>query len=89
MNSFGKPLFIRENEVVPLTKSDAFDEAVQRGEERATRSDEPFVPARDFYLSVREFDTRLAQGPRIDLASLEVYHLEEEHPVFRVPVTGA
>ncbi len=68
--------------------ADAFVEAVQSGEERATRSGEPFVPARDFYLSVREFDTRLVQGPRIDLASLEVYQLEEEHPVFRVPVTG-
>jgi transcription-repair coupling factor (superfamily II helicase) len=67
---------------------DEFVEAIQGGEERAMRSGEPFVPAGDFYLESQEIDTHLMQGPRIDLAALEVYQLEDEHPVYRVPVLG-
>jgi transcription-repair coupling factor (superfamily II helicase) len=70
------------------SEADGFLEAIKVGEERAKRSGEPFVPACDFYLAGQEFEKRLAQGPRIDLASLEVYQLEQEHPVYRVPVTG-
>lgn len=68
--------------------SDEFAAAVRCGEERATNSGEPFVPAGDFYLDSQELEASLSQGPRIDLASLQLYQLEEEHPVYRVPVTG-
>ncbi len=68
--------------------ADEFSEAVQCGEERVTGSGEPFVPAGTFYLDSQELDSRLSQGPRIDLASLQLYQLEEEHPVYRVAVTG-
>jgi transcription-repair coupling factor (superfamily II helicase) len=68
--------------------ADEFAEAIQRGEERAGRSGEPFIPAHDFYLTEQELEARLNQGPRIDLASLQLYQLEEEHPVYRVSVTG-
>jgi len=70
------------------TAADEFAEAIQCGEERATRGDEPFVPAEAFYLDSQELETRLNQGPRIDLASLQLYQLEEDHPVYRVPVTN-
>ncbi len=70
------------------TAADEFSEAVQGGEERATRGSEPFVPASAFYLDSQMLETRLGQGPRIDLASLQLYQLEDEHPVYRVPVTG-
>ncbi len=70
------------------TAADEFAEAIQCGQERAARSDEPFVPAADFYLDSQELETRFNQGPRIDLASLQLYQLEEEHPVYRVPVTN-
>ncbi len=68
--------------------ADEFSEAVRCGEERVTGSGEPFVPAGTFYLNSQELDRRLSQGPRIDLASLQLYQLEEEHPVYRVAVTG-
>jgi len=68
--------------------SDEFAAAVRCGEERATNSGEPFVPAGDFYLDSQELEARLSQGPRIDLASLQLYQLEDAHPVYRVPVTG-
>jgi transcription-repair coupling factor (superfamily II helicase) len=68
--------------------ADEFAEAIQCGEERARHNGEPFVPAGTFYLDSRELETRLNQGPRIDLTSLQVFRLEEEHPVYRVPVTG-
>jgi len=70
------------------TAADEFAEAIESGQERATRSGEPFVPAADFYLDNQELETRLSQGPRIDLISLQLYQLEEDHPVYRVPVTN-
>ena len=71
-----------------LAAVDEFSQAVHKGEERAARSAEPYVPAVDFYLSGEALEARLDQGPRIDLAALQVYRLEDDHPVFRVPVTG-
>jgi transcription-repair coupling factor (superfamily II helicase) len=70
------------------TAADEFSEAVKSGEKRAQNNAEPFVPAHTFYLAAKELDAYLNQGPRIDLASLQVYQLEEEHPVYRVPVLG-
>jgi transcription-repair coupling factor (superfamily II helicase) len=68
--------------------ADEFAATVRRGEERARRNDEPFVPAGDFYLDSQELEVRMGRGPRIDLASLEVFQLDEDYPVYRVPVTG-
>ncbi|MGK2907798.1 MAG: DEAD/DEAH box helicase [Desulfuromonadales bacterium] len=70
------------------TAADEFAEAIHCGEGRARRNGEPFVPSGAFYLESQELEARLNQGPRIDLASLQVYQLEEEHPVYRVQVTG-
>ncbi len=67
---------------------DDFSEAIESGLKRAEKSDEPFLPKTDFYLSGQELETRLNQGPRIDLSSLQVYQLEDEHPVYRVPIIG-
>jgi len=71
-----------------LAAADEFAEAVRSGEERAARSGEPYVPSGDFYLPAEELEGRLGQHPRIDLAALQVYRLEEDHPVYRVPVMG-
>jgi transcription-repair coupling factor (superfamily II helicase) len=71
-----------------IAAADEFTEAVRCGEQRAINSGEPYVTAGDFYLGGEELEARLVQGPRIDLPALQVYRLEEEHPVFRVAVTG-
>ncbi len=71
-----------------LAAADEFAEAVRRGEERAASNREPYVPAGDFYLTAEELEDRLGQDPRIDLAALQVYRLEDDHPVYRVTVTG-
>jgi len=71
-----------------IAAADEFDDAVRCGVERAERSGEPFAPAEDFYLTTRELEDSLGKGPRIDLAALQVYRLEEEYPVYRVSVTG-
>jgi transcription-repair coupling factor (superfamily II helicase) len=71
-----------------IAAADEFAEAVRSGEERAARGGEPFVPSGDFYLAAEELEKRLGRSPRIDLAALQVYRLEEDHPVYRVPVTG-
>ena len=71
-----------------LAAADEFAEAVQVGEQRAARSGEPFVPASSFYLNSQELEKCLGQGSRIDLAALQIYQLEEEHPIYRVAVTG-
>ena len=68
--------------------ADEFSDAIRCGAERAERSGEPFVPAEDFYLVSRDLEDRLARGSRIDLVSLQVYRLENEYPIYRVPVTG-
>lgn len=68
--------------------ADEFAEALQSGEERAKRNGEPYVPVGMFYLSNPELESRLNQGPRIDLTLLQIYQLEEEHTVYRVTVTG-
>ena len=71
-----------------ITAADEFFEAIKSGEKRAQSNSEPYVAAQTFYLTGQELDLRFNQGPRIDLASLQVYQLEDEHPVFRVPVLG-
>ena len=71
-----------------MTAADEFFEAIKSGEKRAQNNSEPYVAAQTFYLTAQELDVRFNQGPRIDLASLQVYQLEDEHPVFRVPVLG-
>ncbi len=68
--------------------ADEFAEAVRSGEARARLGTEPYVPAADFYLAGEELDALLNRGARIDFTSLQVYQLEDEHPVLRVAVTG-
>ena len=68
--------------------ADEFAAAVRHGESRAIAAREPFVPAASFYLESAMLEERLEQGARVDLAALQVYRLEEDHPVFRVAVTG-
>ena len=70
------------------TAADESAEAIHCGEERARRNGEPFVQSGAFYLESQELEACLNQGPRIDLASLQIYQLEEEHSVYRVQVTG-
>ncbi len=71
-----------------MRASDDFAAAVRSGEARAAAAREPYVPAGSFYLDGATLEQRLCQGARLDLAALQVYQLEEDHPVFRVGVTG-
>ncbi len=68
--------------------ADEFDDAVRHGSERAVNNGDPHVPAADFYLAANQLEARLELGPRIELASLQLYRLEDEHPVYRVPIVG-
>ncbi|NJC87051.1 MAG: transcription-repair coupling factor [Desulfuromonas sp.] len=61
---------------------------VREGERRQQERGEAFAPAIDFYLSPEELETRLGCNPRLDLAALQVYRLDDDFPLFRVPVQG-
>ena len=71
-----------------LAAADEYDAAVRHGEARARLGTEPYVAAGEFYLGSEALEERLNQGARIDLVALQVYQLEEDHPVYRVAVTG-
>ena len=61
---------------------------VREGERRQRERGEPFAAAGDFYLSPAEIDGALQRAPRLDLAALQVYRLDEDLPVYRVAVHG-
>jgi transcription-repair coupling factor (superfamily II helicase) len=69
-------------------EADDFAEAVLYGEQRAAGCGEPYVTAEDFYLAPEQLETALQRAPRIDLPTLQVYRLEDEHPVYRVQLQG-
>ena len=71
-----------------MRAADEFTAAVRHGESRAAAANEPYVPAESFYLDDKALEQRLCRGPRLDLAALQIYQLEEDHPVFRVAVMG-
>ncbi len=68
--------------------ADEFAEAVKAGEARRHGSGEPYVPAGEFYLTPAELERRLASSPRIELADVQVYQMDQDHPVYRVQVQG-
>ncbi len=75
----------------PPAVAGAIDELaalVRQGERRQQERNEPFASAAAFYLSPEELEARLNRNPRLDLAALQVYRLEAEFPVFRVPLQG-
>jgi len=75
----------------PAAVASAVDELaalVREGERRQRERGEPFAPATDFYLSPEELDKQLGNNSRIDLTALQVYRLDADFPVFRVPVQG-
>jgi transcription-repair coupling factor (superfamily II helicase) len=71
-----------------LQEADLFHEEVLAGERRAASRGEPFAAAADLYLDPTEIERLLNGRMRIDFSSLEVFHLEEEHPRFRFEVQG-
>jgi transcription-repair coupling factor (superfamily II helicase) len=68
--------------------ADEFSEAVRSGENRLRDLQEPYVPAADFYLTAEDLERRLASSPRIELADVQVYQMDQDHPVCRVQVQG-
>jgi transcription-repair coupling factor (superfamily II helicase) len=75
----------------PPAVASAVDELaalVREGERRQQERGEPFAAAADFYLSPTEIDAELQRAPRLDLAALQVYRLDENLPVYRVAVHG-
>jgi transcription-repair coupling factor (superfamily II helicase) len=84
----GRFCWLIKNPPEVIAAADEFAEAVRVGEQRAINSGEPYVKAGDFYLSGEALEGHLLRGPRIDLAALQVYRLEDDHPVFRVAVRG-
>jgi len=69
-------------------EADAFAGEVHEGEATAARRDEPFVTAQSLYLSPEELDRQLSLRPRLDFSELQVYRLEDDHPLFRIEAQG-
>jgi transcription-repair coupling factor (superfamily II helicase) len=76
----------------PPAVASAMDELaalVREGELRQQERGEPFAAAGDFYLSPADIDAELQRAPRLDLAALQVYRLDDGGlPVYRVAVHG-
>ncbi|MEJ2470630.1 MAG: transcription-repair coupling factor [Desulfuromonadales bacterium] len=68
--------------------ADEFAASISHGETRAGQAGEPYVMAAEFYLEQAGLEAYLNRGRRLDLVSLQVYQLEDDHPVYRVAVTG-
>ncbi len=68
--------------------ADEFAERAHAGERRQQDQGEPFVPAADFYLTPTELENRLKQSRRIELNDVQLYRMEQDQPVFRVPTLG-
>ncbi len=68
--------------------ADDFHELVKAGEQRAAQQGEPYVPAHDFYLGVDAIESLRLQQPGIDLVNLQVYRLDDDHPVFKINAQG-
>ena len=71
-----------------VSASDELAGLVKIGELRQQERGEFYAPAAVFYLSPGQLDAQLRQQRRFDLAALQVYRLDDEAPVFRVPVQG-
>ncbi len=71
-----------------LQEADLFQEEIAEGERRAASRGEPYAAAETLYLDASETERLLSAARRIDFSSLEVFHLEEEHPRFRFEVQG-
>ena len=68
---------------------DAFCAEAREGEARlAAKGGEPFALAPQLFLAATEVDAALAQRPRLDLAALQVYRIEEKRHVFRIEGQG-
>ena len=75
----------------PPAVANAVDELamlVREGERRQLARGEAFAPAPAFYLAPEEIEAQLGRNPRLDLAALQVYRLDADYPIFRVPVQG-
>ena len=68
--------------------ADEFQEKVRAGERRLRDQAEPYVPAEDLYLLPAEVEARLQAAPRIEIVEVQVYRMEQEHPVWRIQVQG-
>lgn len=68
--------------------ADEFAEAVVSGERRLRDLNEPYVEASDFYLTPKQLERQLTSSPRIELAQVQVYQMDQDHPVVRVQVLG-
>jgi transcription-repair coupling factor (superfamily II helicase) len=69
-------------------EADLFAGEVRDGADRAARRGEPYVASADFYLAPEAIDAELARVPRLDLSSLQVFHLEDARQLFRVNAEG-
>jgi len=63
---------------------DEFSAQITAGIQRVAAGSEPFVEPHQLYLSVQELEAALGVPRRIDIRSLQVYELDDEHQVFRV-----
>lgn len=68
--------------------ADEFSERVQAGERRQREQGELFVPAAEFYLTPEELERQLRQARRIELNDVQLYRMEQDQPVLRVPTLG-
>ncbi|ORJ58280.1 transcription-repair coupling factor [Geothermobacter hydrogeniphilus] len=68
--------------------ADVFAGEVHDGEAAAARRGEPYVAAGSLYLTPEELEQQLSLRPRLEFSSLQVYRLEDDHPLFRVDAQG-
>jgi transcription-repair coupling factor (superfamily II helicase) len=67
---------------------DAFAKDVHDGESRMQGSAQLFVPAQQLFLPPGEVEAGINRGVRIDVSSLEVFHLDNQTQQFRVRAEG-
>ncbi len=85
---FDKVQWLLPDPAAIANAADEFTEAVKSGECRRQGSHEPYVAAGDFYLTPEELEQQLAGAQRIELVDVQMYKIDQEHPVYRVQVQG-
>jgi len=68
--------------------ADAFHDEVEEGHRRQLERGEPVVPVESLYLSPAALTQEWSRRPRLELASLELYRLEEDRRCLRFRTEG-
>jgi transcription-repair coupling factor (superfamily II helicase) len=64
--------------------ADEFAAQIAAGIKRVASGSEPFVEPHQLYLSVQELESSLNVARRIDIRTLQVYELDNDHQIFKV-----